>query len=79
MTKSGIAGRLETIEGAEQGFGIRRMQTRRRLVQHVDNAEEIRLDLGCEAEPLQLARRKGRRAAIEREIAQSQIEQNRQT
>ena len=74
-----IAGRLETIEGAEQGFRIRRMQSSRRLVQHVDDAEQIRLNLGREAKPLQLARRKRRGTAIEREIAQSQIEQNRQT
>jgi hypothetical protein len=45
------------------------------LVEHVDDAEEIGADLGGEAEPLELAGREGGCAALEREVAETEIEQ----
>ena len=45
---------LELVERPQQRFGVGGMQPRARLVEHVDDAEEIRPHLGGEAESLQL-------------------------
>ena len=71
-----IAGRLQPVERAQQRLGVGRMQTRGRLVQHIDDAEQIGADLRREPQPLQFARRQRRRAAFEREIAEPEIEQH---
>ena len=52
------------------------MQAGRRLVEHVDHAEQIRAHLRREAQPLQLAGRERGRAALEREIAEPEVEQH---
>ena len=51
-----VARTLELIERGEQGLGVRGMQSRRGLVEHVDDAEEIRADLRGEPQALQFAR-----------------------
>src|SRR4051812_896172 len=50
------------------------MQPGGRLVEHVDNAEEVRSDLRRETEPLELARRERRRAALDGEVAEAEVE-----
>ena len=47
--KQGVAGCFEPVEGHQQCFGVRRMQSRRRLIQHIDDAEQIRTDLRGQA------------------------------
>ena len=53
------------------------MQARGRLVEHVDDAEQVGADLGREAQALQLAGRERRRAAVEREVAEAERAQRR--
>ena len=52
------------------------MQSGRRLVEHVDDAEQIGADLRGQPQPLQLAGRERRRAAFEREVTQAEIEEH---
>ena len=52
------------------------MQARRRLVEHVHDAEQVRAHLRRQPQPLQLARRQRRRAALERQVAEPEVEQH---
>ena len=52
------------------------MQAGGRLVEHVDDAEQVRAHLRREAKPLQLAGRQRRRAALERQVAEAELEQH---
>ncbi len=49
-----VARPLERVEDAEQRLGVGGVQTRRRLVEHVDDAEEPRAQLGRDAQALRL-------------------------
>ena len=71
-----IAGRLQAVERAQQRLGVGRMQPGGRLVEHVDDAEQVGADLRGQPQPLQLARREGRRAAFQRQIAEPEVEQD---
>ena len=51
------------------------MKSRRRLVQNVDDPEQIGSDLGRQAKPLKFAGRQRRRAPFRRQIAETEIEQ----
>ena len=73
-----IARRFQLIERRQQRFGIRGMQSGRRLIQHIDHAEQIGATWVARRKTLQFARRKRRRAAIQREIAQPEVQQHRQ-
>ena len=73
-----IADRLQPVERAQQRLGIGGMQPGRRLVHHIDDAEQVGDDLGGKPQPLQLARRQRRRAAFQRQIAEAEVEQHRQ-
>ena len=55
------------------------MQPGRRLVQHVDDPEQVGSHLRRQTQPLQFARRQRRRAAFERQIAQTEVEQHLQS
>ena len=72
-----VAGGLESIERSQQRFGVGRMQAGRRLVEHVHDAEQVRPHLRGQPQSLQLAGRERRRAAIERQVAESEVEQHR--
>ena len=48
---------FQLIESRDERLGVGRMQAGRRLVEHVDHAEEIRANLGRETQSLQLAGR----------------------
>jgi len=50
--EQGVAGRLELAQHRVQGFRIGGMQPCRRLVQHVDHAEQIGARLRRQAQPL---------------------------
>ena len=46
---------LELIERLEQRLGVRRMEPRGGLVEHVHHAEQVGAHLGGEPQPLELA------------------------
>ena len=50
-----VARALERVEHLEQRRGVRRVQSRRRLVEDVDDAEETRPQLRRDAQALRLA------------------------
>ncbi|RMQ91906.1 hypothetical protein ALP97_05238 [Pseudomonas salomonii] len=51
--KQRIAGGFQTLKRSEQCFAIRRVQARRGFVQHIDHAEQLRTQLGGQAQALQ--------------------------
>ena len=71
-----IARRLQLFQRHEQRLGVRRMQAGRRFVEHIDDAEKIRAHLRGKAEPLEFAGRKRGRAAVERKVAEPEIQQH---
>ena len=73
--KQRIACGFQAIKRSEQCFAIRRVQTRRRLIEHINNAEQLRAQLGGQAQTLQLPGRQGRRAALQGQITQAQLDQ----
>ena len=73
--KQRIARGLQTLERGEQRFAIGRVQARRRFIQHIDHAEQLRAQLRGQAQTLQLAGRQGRRTALQGQIAQAQFGQ----
>ena len=74
-----ISGRLQAFQGAQQRLGVRRMQSGRGLVQDVHDPEQIGPHLRRQSKPLQLARRQRRRAALGRQIAETEVEQHLET
>lgn len=64
---------LQPSQHSQQRLGVRRMETGRRLVQHIDDPEEARAQLGGETQPLQLAGGQGRSCAVEAEIAEAEL------
>ncbi len=60
-----IARPPQPIEHVEQRFGIGGVQSRRRLVEHVEHAEQPGTQLSGQPQPLQFARRHRRSAAIQ--------------
>ena len=77
--EEGVTGALEIIERVEQRLGVGGMQAGGRLVEHVDDAEEIGVQLGGKAQTLELAGGERRCAAFEREIAEAEIEEHGET
>ncbi len=47
-----VARGLQTLQRPQQRFSVRRVQPGRRLVQNVDDAEQVGSDLRCEPKPL---------------------------
>ncbi len=62
--EEGVAGRLQSVERPQQRLDVGRVEARRGLVQHVDDAEQVGADLRRQPEPLQLAGRERGRAAV---------------
>ncbi len=73
-----VARRLEPVERAQQRLGVGGVQPGRGLVEHVHHPEQVGVDLRGEAQPLQLAGRQRGRAALDREVAQAEVEQHRE-
>src|SRR5690606_1154428 len=67
----GVALRGERGDRIEQEPVVARMQTDRRLVENVADAAQVRAELRSEADSLRLAARQRRRAAIERQVAET--------
>ena len=71
-----VALRLQPVERAEQALGVLRVQAGGRLVQHVHHAEQVAVHLGAEPEALELAGGERGRAALERDVAEAEVEQH---
>ena len=74
--KQRISRGLEPVQRPQQRLGIGRMKSRRRLVQNIDDSEQVGSNLGRQAKPLQFARRQRRCAPFWRQIAEAEIEQH---
>jgi len=70
-----VAGLLEPLQGIEQRFAVGRVQAGGRLVEDVDHAKQLRVELGGQAQALQLAERQRRRAAFQCQVTQAQVDQ----
>ncbi|MNS80181.1 hypothetical protein D3C72_1138490 [compost metagenome] len=70
-----VAGRLQSSQRQQQRLAVGWMQPGRWLVEHIDHAEQLGRQLRSEPQPLQFARRQGRCAAVQRQIAQSEIDE----
>ena len=71
-----VARRLEPVEHVQQRLGVGRVQAGGGLVEHVDDAEQPRAQLGGDPQALRLAGRQRRRAAPEAEVAEAEVEQH---
>jgi hypothetical protein len=71
-----VARCLQPVERAQQGPGIGRVQPGRRLIEHVDHAEQVGAHLGGQPQALQLAGRKRGRAPIHRQVTEPELEEN---
>ena len=67
---------MSCIERVEQRLGVCGMQASGRLVENVDDAEEIGVHLRGQAQTLKLAGRQCRRAAFERQVAETETQQH---
>ena len=74
----GVAQVAEPLEGTEQAIGVAGMQPDRGLVEHVHHAGELTAQLAREPDPLRLPTRQGRRAAVERQVAEADIDEERE-
>ena len=70
-----VAQIAQRFERAEQPAVVARMQPDRRLVEHVEHAAQPRADLRRQANPLRFAAGKRGRRAVERQIAQPDVQQ----
>ena len=72
-----VATLLQAIERVEQRLAVGGMQAGRRFVEDVDDAEQVRADLRGQPQALRLARRHRRGIAIERQVAEAEVDQDR--
>ena len=71
--EDGVAEVAEPLERPDQPVVVALVQPDRGLVEDVEDADELRADLGREPEPLRLAARERRRGAVEREVADADV------
>ena len=71
-----IPGGLEAVQRAQQRLGVGRMKSSRRLVQNVNDPEQVGSNLCRQAKPLQFARRQRGRASFRCQIAETEVEQH---
>ena len=72
-----VALAAELLERVEQHAVVARMQADRRLVEHVADAAQVRAELRRQPDALGLAARERRRGAVEREVAEADVAQER--
>ncbi|MNG91639.1 hypothetical protein D3C79_505530 [compost metagenome] len=70
-----VARLLEPLQGLEQRLAVGWMQPGRRLIEHVDHPEQLRVELGRQAQALQFARGQRRRAAFQVQVTEAQVDQ----
>ena len=66
----------QPLERRDQTVVVALVQADRRLVEDVEDADELRADLGREPQPLRLAARERLRGAVELEIADADVARN---
>lgn len=69
----GVALLAEFVQGVQQNLVVARMQANRGLIQHIAHPLQIAAQLGGQANALGLAARQGRRATVQREVAQTHL------
>ena len=74
----GVAEVAEPLERADQPVVVALVEPDRRLVEDVEHADELRADLRREPQPLRLAARERRRRAVELEVADADVVEERQ-
>ena len=73
-----VADVAQPLERADQPRVVALVQADRRLVEDVEDADELRADLRREPKPLRLAARERRRRAVERQVADADVVEERQ-
>ena len=68
-----VAERLQPLQRLDQPVVVALVQADRRLVEDVEDADELRADLRREPEPLRLAARERLRGAVELEVADADV------
>ena len=74
----GVADVAQPLERPDEARVVALVEADRRLVEDVEDADELRADLRREAEPLRLAARERRRRAIQGQVADADIVEERQ-
>ena len=74
-----VAALPEPSERGEERLGVGRVEPRGGLVEHVDDPEEVRAHLGRETQALELTGREGGRRTLEREVAEPEVHEDRET
>ena len=74
----GVAEVAQPLERRDQPVVVALVEPDRRLVEDVEDADELRADLGREPQPLRLAARERRRRAVERQVADADVVEERQ-
>ena len=74
----GVADVAQPLERPDQPRVVALVQADRRLVEDVEHADELRADLRREPKPLRLAARERRRRAVELEVADADVVEERQ-
>ena len=69
----GVAEVAQPLERPDQLLVVALVEADRRLVEDVEDADELRADLRREAQPLRLAARERRRRAVERQVADADV------
>ena len=73
-----VADVAQPLERVDQPRVVALVEADRRLVEDVEHADELRADLRREPQPLRLAARERRRRAVEREVADADVVEERQ-
>ena len=73
-----VADVAQPLERVDQPRVVALVEADRRLVEDVEDADELRADLRREPQPLRLAARERRRRAVEREVADSDVVEERE-
>ncbi len=73
-----VAEVAQPLERRDQLPVVALVEPDRRLVEDVEHADELRADLGREPEPLRLAARERRRRAVELQVADADVVEERQ-
>ena len=68
-----VAGRAQLGQGVQQNAVVARVQTDRRLVQHIAHALQVAAQLRCQADALRLATAERRRGAVQGQVAQADV------
>ena len=71
--EDGVAERLQPLERPDQLVVVALVQADRRLVEDVEDADELRADLRREPQPLRLAAGERLRRAVELEVADADV------